>query len=300
MTQITATTGTVSASPRKGCPVCGGSGEPWHTVQGCTIAECTACGHRYVPDVPGAVHVSSNFGDDYFHGGKAGYPDYLGDAHLLCDRGRRYAKILSKYMSPGRVLDIGAAAGFILQGLVQSGWSGRGVEPNPSMAAYGRDTLGLQIDCAALETWQPGERFDVVAMLQSIMHFYDVRQACQVAADSTKPGGYWLIEAFDPRSFVGRVMGKAWHDYNPPSVLHWFSPGVLAQLVGQFGMEEVARGRAPKVISAEHAKSVLSFKLEESAAGRLLRPMLALVPGKLSIPYPGDDIFWALYRKRES
>jgi len=78
--------------------------------------------------------VARIYDDDYFQGGKAGYPDYLAEADLLRCHGRWYGRLLAKYMQPGRVLDIGAAAGFILQGFQDCGWKGNGVEPNQRMA----------------------------------------------------------------------------------------------------------------------------------------------------------------------
>ena len=131
------------------------------------------------------------------------------------------------------------------------------------------------------------------------MHFYDLGRACESAAGLTKPGGFWLLEAFNPHSFVGRLMGKHWHDYHPPSTLHWFSPGSLRLLLGRHGLEQVASGRAPKSISAAHAKSVLQFQLRGgSGLPRMALSLLGAIPDAWAIPYPGDDIYWALFRKR--
>lgn len=279
------------------CPVCDAEGRPWHSVGGYPIYECLSCHHRFVPGRHAADHLSANFTDDYFFGGGAGYPDYLADSEILRDRGHRYGRILARFRQPGRVLDVGSAAGFILRGLMDCGWSGRGLEPNRTMAAYARDHLGLAIDCTGLEDHAGDETYDLVTMFQSVMHFYDVRRACEVAARLTRPGGHWLIEAFNPHSWTGRLLGKRWHDYNPPSVLHWFSPQSLTQLARQYGLQPVAIGRAPKSISAAHAKSVLDLRLNGTVYGRLLRPALKLVPDRLRIPYPGDDIFWALFTK---
>ncbi len=279
------------------CPVCDAEGRPWHSVGGYPIYECLSCHHRFVPGRHAADHLSAHFSDDYFFGGGAGYPDYLADSGILRDRGHRYGRILARYRQPGRVLDVGSAAGFILRGLMDCGWSGRGLEPNRTMAAYARDHLGLTIDCTGLEDYTGDETYDLVTMFQSVMHFYDVRQACKNAARLTRPGGHWLIEAFNPHSWTGRLLGKRWHDYNPPSVLHWFSPQSLTQLARQYGLQPVAVGRAPKSISAAHAKSVLDLRLNGTVYGRLLRPALKLVPDRLRIPYPGDDIFWALFTK---
>lgn len=279
------------------CPVCDAESRPWHLVGGYPIYECLSCRHRFVPGRHAADHLCENFTDDYFFGGGAGYPDYLADGAILRDRGHRYGRILARYRRPGRVLDVGSAAGFILRGLIDCGWSGHGLEPNRTMAAYARDHLGLEIDCTGLEDYAGTETYDLVTMFQSIMHFYDVRRACAVAAERTRPGGHWLIEAFNPHSWTGRLLGKNWHDYNPPSVLHWFSPQSLTRLAQQYGLQPVAVGRAPKSISAAHAKSVLDLKLNGSIYGRMLAPALKVVPDRLSIPYPGDDIYWALFTK---
>jgi SAM-dependent methyltransferase len=245
-------------------------------------------------------HLSDNFDDSYFFGGGAGYPDYVADGRILRARGHRYSRILARYRQPGRVLDVGSAAGFILQGLIDCGWSGRGLEPNQTMVEFARARLGLDVDCGNLEDYAGQETFDLITMFQSIMHFYDVRRACGVAANLTRPGGHWLIEAFNPYSWTGRLLGRHWHDYNPPSVLHWFSPQALARLAQQYGLQPVAMGRAPKSISAAHAKSVLALKLGGSVCGRAIRVAAELVPDRLQIAYPGDDIFWALFTKPES
>ena len=202
---------------------------------------------------------------------------------------------LARYRQPGRVLDVGSAAGFILRGLIDCGWSGRGLEPNRTMAEFAREHLALDVECGNLEDYKGGETFDLITMFQSIMHFYDVRRACEVAASLTRPGGHWLIEAFNPHSWTGRLLGKHWHDYNPPSVLHWFSPEALRRLAQPYGLQPVAVGRAPKSISAAHAKSVLQLKLGSTACGGAILPLLKVVPDRLQIAYPGDDIFWALF-----
>lgn len=280
------------------CPVCDAETTPWHSIKGYPIHECLGCHHRFVPGARSTRHVQETFDDRYFSEGGAGYPGYLKEGEILRERGRRYARIIARHVPAGRMLDVGCAAGFILRGFLDCGWSGKGLDPNRAMVEFGR-RHGLDLECGTLEDYRSEGQFDLIAMLQSIMHFYDLRRACETAAGLTKPGGFWLIEAFNPYSLTGRLMGKQWHDYNPPSVLHWFSPEVLRLLLARFGLDQVAGGRAPKSISAAHAKSVLRFKFgHSSAVRRAMLSVLAAVPDTWAIPYPGDDIYWALFRKR--
>ena len=263
------------------------------------IRECQGCHLRYVEITPSKEHVTRVYGDGYFTGGGAGYLNYYDEADIITAHGRRYGRLLSKFMKPGKVLDVGAAAGFILKGLNEQGWDGLGLEPNASMAEYGRTQVGVNVEVGTLEQFKSEARFDLVTMVQVLPHFYDLRKALQTAADLTNPCGYWLIETWNKDSTIARMMGPNWHEYSPPSVLHFFSPKTLRSLVSQFGFEEVARGRPAKRINSGHAKSLLRYKFQSSTLGKLGAQVVDLVPDGLPLPYPSFDLFWALYRKSD-
>ena len=244
--------------------------------------------------------MSRVYGDDYFRGGAAGYCDYLGDETILRERGRWYGRLLSRHMGPGRVLDVGAAAGFWLAGMADLGWAGRGIEPNDRMSAHARERLGLDVLPGTLEAFQSDEIFDLVAMIQVVAHFVDVRGALRVAAEHTRPGGHWLIETWDRSSLSARLFGRRWHEYSPPSVLHWFTGDGLGRLARSFDMREVARGRPRKRISGAHAKSLLRYKLQGGLPRWLVDGVLRVIPDRLTLPYPSDDVFWMLLRRDET
>jgi hypothetical protein len=81
-------------------------------------------------------------------------------------------------------------------------------------------------------------------------------------------------------------------------VLHWFTPQGVAQLAGQFGMDEVDCGRPSKKIAASHAKSLMRHKLGTTGVGRIMALPLNLIPDGLVLPYPAEDLFWMLLRKQ--
>lgn len=197
------------------------------------------------------------------------------------------------------MLDVGAAAGFLLKGFEDRGWTGRGIEPNARMAAYARTELGLAVDAGTLEGLEGDSRYDLITMIQVAAHFFDVRGALATAANATKVGGLWLIETWNRDSLTARFFGQQWHEYSPPSVLHWFSRDGLARLAGQFGMREVAHGRPSKWIGGAHAKSLLAHAVGPSGQSRLATSMIGLIPDRLSLPYPAEDLFWILLRKGE-
>jgi len=241
--------------------------------------------------------VARVYDDSYFFGGGAGYADYTSEAALLIERGVRYARLAGRYGLSGRLLDVGAAGGFGLEGFLSAGWKGRGVEPNARMCALANDRLGPLVEVGTLESYAGARDFDLVSMVQVVAHFPDVRRALARAAELTRPGGAWLIETWDRESWTARAFGRRWHEYSPPSVLHWFSRGGLRRLAGSFGFSEVAWGRPRRWINFGHARSLLEHKLGEGTLRQLIRP-LRLLPGSLRIPYPGDDLFWVLFCDR--
>jgi SAM-dependent methyltransferase len=200
-------------------------------------------------------------------------------------------------MTPGLVLDVGAAAGFILKGLIDSGWRGEGIEPNAQMAAYARAQLQVPVHVGSFEQFQPGTTYDLVTMIQVIAHFLAPRQVLQKARTLLRPEGYLLIETWNWASWTARCLGRHWHEYSPPSVVQWFTPSGLGQLAVQSGFREVARGRPGKWLSGAHAKSLVEHVLPDSGLGRWAYRLLQVIPDSLVIPYPAEDLFWMLFQR---
>lgn len=282
------------------CPICASSSRRLFMKEIYWIRSCEECRHQFAELTPGDDHISAIYGDHYFTGGGAGYDNYVSEADLLRAHGRHYGQLLANYMTPGTVLDVGAAGGFVLQGLFECGWKGAGLEPNASMAAYARDHLGLPVETGHLESFQSDDRFRLISMIQVVPHFANLQRAFQVAASVTEPGGFWLVETWNRESWTARCLGAKWHEYSPPSVLHWFSPQGLAQLAASYGFQEVARGRPRKWLNGGHAKSLLRAKCQDTWWMRLALGPLGIIPDQLPIPYPAEDLFWMLLQDRRN
>jgi len=243
-------------------------------------------------------HVEINYSDEYFFGGAAGYPNYLDQKDLIVQNGYNYARVLSEYIiNPGKVLDVGAAAGFFLKGLMEMGWQGQGIEPNERMAVYGREKLAVDVEPGTIESFKSSNRYDLVCFIQVLAHLIDPRRAIEASSAFLNNGGYVLIETWNWKSRTARILGRHWHEYSPPTVLYWFSPESLDQLMGQLSFEFIASGRPKKRIIWKHAKSVILPKMKNLPWVCTVENLLNLIPEHFILPYPAEDLFWALYKR---
>ncbi|KAA9039307.1 class I SAM-dependent methyltransferase [Ginsengibacter hankyongi] len=280
------------------CPVCNNSkNEIRFLKNGYRILHCLECDHLFTDFVPTPNEVEQIYSDDYFFKGGAGYDDYTLEKDMLIKRGEYYAGKINKFMRAGEVLDIGAAAGFLLKGFENKGWKGTGIEPNNSMVEYGKNVVGVNIRKGTVETIELEHKFDLIILVQVVAHIYDLQNSIDKIYNLLKPNGKVLIETWDKDSITARIFGKNWHEYSPPSTLNYFSKKTLNQLISQHNFSEVAHGTPKKSIHSKHAKSLIKHKLLESKGLKWMAGMTALIPGNMIIPYPSEDLFWTLYKK---
>jgi len=282
------------------CPVCAAPTSFCFRKKGWDVRACRRCGHRFADGVIDEEHVEREYGDAYFAAGGTGYADYLAEAPLLRAHGRYYGELLRPRGRHGtHLLDVGAAAGLVAAGFGDAGWEPTCIEPNARMTAYGRDRLGLEYAAKTVGDLPASATFDAVALVQVVGHVPDIAETFATLARVTANGGTLLVETWDAGSLVARAFGRRWHEYDPPKVLHYFTRTSLDALAGAHGFRRVARGRPPKHISVGHAASLLGYLCRGSRVGRAFARALALVPPDAVLPYPGDDIFYAIYERAE-
>jgi SAM-dependent methyltransferase len=279
------------------CEACSGKVSQFCRAYSTWYYRCNECGLVQLPADVDEAFVHRTYGDEYFYGGGAGYPNYPDESELLREHGRRYARAVSRFAEPGRVLDVGGAAGFIARGFNDFGWTPTIREPNERMSSIA-SSMGQCISVGTLETFTTREPFDLVTMIQVIEHFYDLQRALEVVASVTAPGGHLLVETWNGASLTARVLRTQWHEFSPPSVRRVFTPRVLDHTLRYYGFSPIATGRPQKWISGSHAKSLLLHKA--SADNPIMRLASAVarrcVPDRLRLPYPAEDLFWKLYR----
>jgi SAM-dependent methyltransferase len=281
------------------CLVCGSITTLAFIKNNYRILRCKSCDFYFTELKVTPEKVNEIFSDSYFCGGGDGYSDYTLEREILLNRGKYYARKISKFLQPGKVLDVGAAAGFILKGFENVGWFGVGIEPNIKMVEYGKNVLGLDLRPGTLETIKIREKFDIILLIQVIAHLFSLDCSIQNAYDYLKPGGYVLIETWNRSSLTAKLFGRYWHEYSPPSALNFFNKKTLDTLMSKFGFNKISSGWPQKSILSNHAKSFLKHKIEETGFISRISGILGVIPDDVLLPYPAEDLFWALYCKNK-
>lgn len=263
-----------------------------------TIKKCKKCGFRFTEVKDIGNHLKEVYSDEYFFEGKLGYPNYLDQKDILISHGINYAKIVSKYLQSGKVLDIGAAAGFILKGFEQAGWNCYGVEPNNTMASYGRDILNLDIATGDLESFESNEKFNLVSMIQVIGHLHNLDLSLQKVHKLLEENGYVIVESWNMNSIYAKIMGKFWHEYSPPSVVNWFSDKTITMFFKTHGFHLVGKGLPSKKINIKHGLSLIDETTPNFYFKSYIINLFINKFGKYHFPYPPLDLKWYLFQKK--
>jgi 2-polyprenyl-3-methyl-5-hydroxy-6-metoxy-1,4-benzoquinol methylase len=264
-------------------------------INGFELFECRICHHRFAKVDNHTNHTEKYYNDAYFFEGQhGGYPGYFLEKKILINRGIQYASLLKKSgIEPGFVLDVGGAAGFILKGFIEEGWDGILLEPNQSMVTYARDELGLHVFQGTLDKFESEKVFDCILMIQVISHLYDMEKNITKVKELLKENGTLVIETWDRNSLTARILGWKWHEYCPPTVLHWFAKSDLIHYLQNKGFHVQKKGRLLKKIKAKHAKSILQKRFK----CKFIHKIISLITDDLTFTYPSEDLFYIILKK---
>lgn len=155
------------------------------------------------------VKEGSAFADD---GAGWGYSeDYLAERDLIEVKFNRVLGHLERYVSGGRLLDVGSGPGFLVASAQQRGWDATGLDLNEWAVQYGRDELGVQMVHGELadEPFEPGS-FDAITMLDLVEHVTDPDDLLARVGKLVRPGGAIALLTPDAGAWPSRMLGRRW------------------------------------------------------------------------------------------
>ena len=211
------------------CTICGSPAPQVASKNGAPLYECPKCVFRFSP--PCAEPLEVLYGSDYFVGTAGEYRDYASEEASHRRMARRYLGRMSTHIAPGSVLDVGCAHGFFLDEARRAGWVVQGVDVSEYAVTAACERKIPIIQGSFSSVALPNRQYDAVTFFNSLEHIPDPREVERRLAKIVKPGGVVVIETWDWRSWVARLLGLSWHQYDPKYVVSYFSRPAVSALI---------------------------------------------------------------------
>ncbi len=232
-----------SALEEVACGLCGGSERNVKFTEGpFSVVTCSDCRFTYVtPRLTDAALIDDVYDEGYWSSDAAkerGYTDYCADAPLYLRTYRRRIGIVRRYFEvPGRVLDVGCAAGYFLEVMQGEGWNVTGVEPSDAIRTHAEERIGRENVVGGLlhEAGFEDGSFDLITMWDVIEHIPDFVAALKEVRRLLAPGGKLLVETQNVESRAARVLGRRWQHYKHAEHIYHFNPETLAVAMDRAG-----------------------------------------------------------------
>jgi SAM-dependent methyltransferase len=282
----------------RACPLCGGTGKPWQRKRGFEIDLCGSCRNAFVPRELVPNDLESLYSTEYFEGEEStGYPGYRNDQEIILRNFRDRLEWIARF-SPGRprLLDVGAAYGFLLKAARDMGWDAEGVEIAPDCAVEAARISGAPVLAGDFLSVKLRPGFDVIVMLDVIEHMRDPLACVRRAYELLAPGGHLVIETGDHASPWARLLGERWYFLDPPQHLFYFSKRGLDWLLSRAGFAPVRQfHRQGRRVSLANVTFKLANELPSSWRGSVVGATRERLPGSLYLNF-GDAMMMAAKR----
>jgi len=213
---------------------------------GYDLVRCPGCGLVFVGCPPSAAELEE------LYSFASGYHTSFEDDHspsAISQQGwaRYYLKLIERYKSAGRILDIGCSVGFFLEVAKRGRWETHGLEMSADSAEIARRKRGLEVEQGTLaDSSYAAGSFDVVTAWDVIEHVTDPVDSMARMNRLLKMDGIVAlstpnVDGIFPRwSFRVAPALNFWPHPEPPYHLFQFSKRTIRNLLEQSGFEVMA------------------------------------------------------------
>lgn len=237
-------------------------------------ARCLKCSHVFCSPLP--KNMFKNYEDVVDN-------EYLQYAESIRISSRIILPHIKRFISSGKVLDVGCATGEFLLVAKKFGYSGEGLELSRWSSEIARKR-GIRIYRERLKSLADRypDKYDVITMFGVIEHFENpVEEMCHIRT-LLKPGGMLVIWTGNIDSIPSKILRKNWW-YWQGQHIQYFSHKSLNLLAKNSGFEHITTKTYPFVATHD--------LLDNSLSRYRLRKLIM----KLSAPFFKVRSAWTFY-----
>jgi len=161
--------------------------------------------------------------------------DFISQAKAREKTFLNYIKLIEKYASKGKILDVGTGSGAFLNAAKKRGWQVYGIEPNKWLREWARKSYGIDIKNGTLiQQKYPDNFFDVVTLWDVLEHLGDPKAELWEIKRILKPSGLLVINFPNISSLLAKLAGRKWW-FLLSVHLYYFTPQTLKKLLSLTG-----------------------------------------------------------------
>ncbi len=192
--------------------------------------------------------------------------------------------ISQKRKPPGKLLDVGCAAGFFVKEANKAGWDAVGIEPCKWLVDWGKENLQQDLRFGTLgEGVFEDNSFDVLTMWDVLEHVPDPKKELEECYRVLKPGGLFVVNYPDFGSVLAKISGRHWW-FLLSNHIYYFTPKTIKMYLENAGFEVETMKMHWQTLPFGHLAKMFSiYSPAFSKFGTKIINLLRL--GNLPIPY---------------
>lgn len=217
------------------------------------IFSCSFCGVEFLNPQLSDEEITELYSETYYKAwGIEGAKENESSRQMKIDTFLLRLQLIQKYITAGKILDVGCATGYFLEAAKTLNYQTYGVELSEYSSSIAKTKFGKEnIFNGKLEacTFEKG-MFDAITMFDLIEHVRSPEQTLKDASALLSDQGIILITTPHNKSFSNKIMGKKWTHYKKE---HFFYFDLKS-------LNFIAQKANLKVVYSEHSKKALNLR----------------------------------------
>ena len=244
------------------------------------IYRCQSCGFRFCPDAGDVTSLYADLEDEEYERTRA----------QRSVQARYLLATLKAHKSSGKLLDIGAGSGILVEEAERAGFDAQGVEPSQWLVQQARNK-NIPVLQGVFPQAVEGIQYDVIALIDVLEHVTQPLKLLQDIGRHLKQDGVALIVTPDGQSVAAKAMGKKWWHYRIAHI-SYFDKKTLTLALANAGLEPLSWCRPTWYFPLDYLLSRLGQYLP--GVGRLAS---ARVTKSINVPLNLFDSWLVVPRK---
>ncbi len=202
-------------------------------ANGYQIAQCLACGQvRTI--TPSKIERKQVYN-------KKDISVYIEKEAMFRKLFKRVVDFIKQYKLDGRLVDIGAGVGLLVDEARRAGFDARGIEPSPSAVLAAKKFFGVQLLCTKFTEKSTKKPIDIVVLNHVLEHLPNPHVVIRTIANVLEKDGLLVIGVPNFGSIISILKKGRWQSLIPDQHRWHFTQKTLDQLVLPFGFKKLGR-----------------------------------------------------------